>query len=265
MIVDSHCHLDFSAYENCRDDIVSRAKEAGVGMMVTINTRVRRFETTLAIAEKYQNVYCSIGTHPHYADEELDVKVEELVQKSNHSKVVAIGEAGLDFYRDNSPREAQEWGLRNQITAARETGLPLIIHSREADSKMLEILEDEMGKGVFSAVFHCFSSGRDLALRGIELGLYVSFSGMLTFQSNDSLRKIAEEMPSDRILVETDAPYLAPKPHRGKRNEPSFVVFTAQMLADTRGVSNSVIAQQTTDNFHRLFSKVPKLNEKATN
>ncbi|MGE0846910.1 MAG: TatD family hydrolase [Flavobacteriaceae bacterium] len=258
MLVDSHCHLDFPDFAEELDDVVGRARDAGVGRMVTICTRVRRFPQVLAVADRFPDIYCSVGTHPHNAHEELDVTVEELIGLSRHEKVVAIGEAGLDYHYDNSPREAQAEGLRNHIAAARETGLPLVIHARDADDDMARILTEETGKGAFPAVLHCFSSGAALARTGIELGLYVSFSGILTFKSSDTLRDIAREMPADRILVETDAPYLAPVPNRGRRNEPAFVAHTAAVLAATRGVSVDEIHRQTGDNFFRLFSKVAR-------
>ncbi|MBW8636959.1 TatD family hydrolase [Hoeflea sp. WL0058] len=256
-LVDSHCHLDFPDFESERDAIVERAVAAGVECMVTICTRVRHFETIRAIAEAYDRVYCSVGTHPHNADQELDIAAQELVGLSHHPKVVAIGEAGLDYHYDNAPREAQETGFRRHIEAARETGLPLVIHARSADEDMAHILREESGKGAFPFVLHCFSSGRALAETGVELGGYVSFSGILTFKNSEDLRKIAADLPADRLLVETDAPYLAPVPHRGKRNEPSFVVNTARVLAETRGVSEEDINRQTSENFFRLFSKVP--------
>ena len=203
-------------------------------------------------------MFCSVGTHPHYAHEELDVTTADLVAATRHPKVVAIGEAGLDYHYDNSPREAQERGFRSHIAAARETGLPLVIHSREADDDTARILEEESGKGVFPAVLHCFTGGRDLAHRAVALGHFVSFTGILTFKNSAALRAIAAELPADRILVETDAPYLAPGKYRGKRNEPAFVVETAKVLAETRGVSFDEIGRQTTANFFRLFSKVPR-------
>ncbi|MBL4892825.1 MAG: TatD family hydrolase [Rhizobiaceae bacterium] len=258
MLVDSHCHLDFPDFADELDDIVKRAGEAGVGRMVTICTRVRKFDQVLAVAERFDTVFCSVGTHPHNADEELDVTVEELVKLAEHPKVVAIGEAGLDYYYDNAPRDAQMQGLRVHIDAARQTGLPLVIHSRDADDDMMAVLEEEMRKGAFPAILHCFSSGRDLAVKGVELGLYVSFSGILTFKRSEELREIAAELPLDRLLVETDAPYLAPMPYRGKRNEPSYVVETAKFLAECKGVSEDEIWKITTENFFRHFSKIPK-------
>jgi TatD DNase family protein len=258
MLVDSHCHLDFDDFSGDLDGIVARARAAGVGRIVTISTRVARQAGLVAIAERFPEVYCSIGTHPHYAHEELDLGVDDLVKRTRHAKTVAIGEAGLDRHYDFSPVEAQAQGFRRHIAAARETGLPLVIHSRDADAEMAAILEEETGKGAFAAVLHCFTGGRELAERAIALGLFISFTGILTFKKSEELRAIAAALPADRILVETDAPYLAPGRHRGKRNEPAFVIETAKCLADIRCVSADEIARQTTDNFFRLFSKVPR-------
>ena len=259
MLIDTHCHLDFPDFEAERDDIVARAHAAGVKQMITISTRVKKFPTILAIAEKYPSVFCSVGTHPHNADEELDVPVSELVELSKHPRVVAIGEAGLDYFYDNAPREAQAIGLRNHIAAARETGLPLVIHSRAADEDMAAILSEETGKGAFPFLLHCFSSGAELARIGVELGGYVSFSGILTFPKSKELREIAKTVPLERMLVETDAPYLAPKPYRGKRNEPAYVAHTAAVLAETVGASADEIARITTENAFRIFSKMPRV------
>jgi TatD DNase family protein len=258
MLVDSHCHLDFPDFAEELDAVVQRAVETGIERLVTISTRVKKFDQVLAIAERFDPVYCSVGTHPHNADEELDVTAEQLVALSEHRKVVAIGEAGLDYFYDNAPREAQVQGLKTHIAAARTSGLPLVIHARNADDDMAEILRQESEKGAFPAVLHCFSSGKRLAETGIELGHYVSFSGILTFKKSEELRAIAADLPVDRILVETDAPYLAPAPHRGKRNEPAFVAHTAAVLAEARGTTIEAIAEQTSENFFRLFSKVPR-------
>jgi TatD DNase family protein len=258
MLVDSHCHLDFPDFKDELEGVVARAKAAGVGRFVTISTRVARQPELLAIAEHFPDVFCSVGTHPHHAHEELGVTAQELVARTQHPKVVAIGEAGLDYHYDNSPRDAQAKGFRAHIAAARETGLPLVIHSRDADVDMAAILREESGKGAFPAVLHCFTGGRELAFAGIELGLYVSFTGILTFKNSEALRAIAKDLPADRILVETDSPYLAPGKFRGKRCEPAYVVETAKVLAETRGVSAEAIARQTTDNFFRLFRKVPR-------
>jgi TatD DNase family protein len=255
MLVDSHCHLDFPAFASERDAVIARAAENGVALMVTISTRVRRFPEVLVLAERYENVVCSVGTHPHNAAEEPDVTAEELVGFAGHPRVVAIGEAGLDYHYDRSPRQAQAESFRRHIAAARETGLPLVIHAREADDDIAAILEEEAGKGAFPFVLHCFSSGRHLAETGIRLGGYVSFSGIVAFKKSEELRAIARALPLDRILVETDAPYLAPPPHRGKRNEPAFVRHTAAALAEALGMSEPEFAARTTENFFRLFSK----------
>lgn len=259
MLIDTHCHLDFPDFAVERDDIVARAHAAGVRQMITISTRVKKFPDILAIAETYPSVFCSVGTHPHNADEELDVTVEQLVALSRHPRVVAVGEAGLDYFYDNAPREAQALGLRNHIAAARDTGLPLVIHSRSADEDMAAILTEETGKGAFPFLLHCFSSGPELARIGVELGGYVSFSGILTFPKSEELREIAKTVPLERMLVETDAPYLAPKPFRGKRNEPAYVAHTASVLAETVGVSAEEIARITTENAFRIFSKMPRV------
>jgi TatD DNase family protein len=258
MLVDSHCHLDFPDFADELDAVVARARAAGIGRIITISTRVAKHAGLLAIADRFPDVFCSVGTHPHNAHEELDVTTADLVARARHPKVVAIGEAGLDYHYDYSPRDAQERGFRTHIAAARETGLPLVIHAREADDDVARILEEETGRGPFPAVLHCFTSGRDLAMRAIALGLSISFTGILTFKNSADLRAIAAELPADRILVETDAPYLAPGKMRGKRNEPSYVVETAKVLAETRGVAFDEIARQTTENFFRLFSKVPR-------
>lgn len=257
MLVDSHCHLDFPDFAAELPEVVARAQAAGVEKLVTISTRVRKFDQVLGIAERFPNVYCSVGTHPHHAHEELDITAEDLARLASHSKVVAIGEAGLDYHYDFSTPEAQEQGFRTHIAAARMTGLPLVIHTREADENTARILEEEAEQGAFTAVLHCYTGGRELAERAVALGHYVSFTGILTFKNSNDLRAIAAALPADRIMVETDAPYLAPGKFRGKRNEPSYVVETARVLAEVRGVTFEEIARQTTANFFRLFSKVP--------
>ncbi len=263
MLVDSHCHLDFPDFADDLDAIVKRAETAGVGRIVTISTRVRKLDGLLAITARFPNIYCSVGTHPHNADEEDGITADELIALTKHPKVVALGEAGLDnHYTDGSPA-AQERGFRAHIAAARATGLPLVIHTREADQRCGEILDEEIAKGPFKAVLHCYTGGRDLAMKAIALGLSISFTGILTFKNSQSIRDIAAELPADRIMVETDAPYLAPGKFRGKRNEPSFVTETARVLAETRGVSIDEIARQTTENFFRLFDKVPRPDAKA--
>lgn len=256
MLVDSHCHLDFPDFADDLDAIVARATAAGIGRMVTISTRVRKLDGLIAIAERFPEVYCSVGTHPHNADEEDGITSDELIALTNHPKVVALGEAGLDYFYDDGSPQAQARGFRAHIAAARATGLPLVIHTRSADEDCEAILTEEMANGPFTAVLHCYTGGLKLARKAVELGLYIGFTGILTFKKSEELRAIAKALPADRILVETDAPYLAPGKNRGKRNEPSFVVETARVLADTRGVSFEAISQQTTANFFRLFSKV---------
>jgi TatD DNase family protein len=258
MLVDHHCHLDFPDLAADLDGIVGRARRAGVGIMVSISMRTRRHTDTLSIAEAHEGVFCSVGTHPHCAHEEIDVPVEAYVRLAEHPKVVAIGEAGLDYFYDNSPREAQEKGLRTQIAAAQATGLPLVIHARDADNDIADILEEAMAHKRFSAVLHCFTGGPELARRGLDLGLYISFSGIVTFKKADALREIAVNVPLERLLVETDAPFLAPGRYRGKRNEPAYVVETAKELAKLKGISEAEIARVTTENFFRLYSKTPR-------
>ncbi|MBX9684158.1 MAG: TatD family hydrolase [Hyphomicrobium sp.] len=258
MLVDHHCHLDFPQFADDLDQIVARAHANGVGMMVTISTRVRQFEQVLAVAERYPSVYCSVGTHPHNADEERDVPLAVILDLARHPKVVAVGEAGLDYYYQHASAAAQADGFRRHIQAARETGLPLEIHTRDADADTLAILQDEHAKGAFPAVLHCFTGGRELAMRAVELGLYVSFSGVITFKKSEALRDVARDIPLDRLLVETDAPFLAPDPFRGKTNEPSYVVRTAAALADVKGVTREAIATATTENFFRLYTKADR-------
>ena len=263
LVVDSHCHLDYEGLTECLPEVLANAEAAGVGLMVSIGTRVKKFDRLLRIAEDNANVFCTVGTHPHHAHEELDVSVAELVELANHPKVVGIGEAGLDYHYDFSPRAAQAQGFRIHIAAARESGLPLVIHAREADADVASILEDEMKQGFFKPVLHCFTSSMELARRGLAIGAYVSFSGILTYKSAENLRVVAAEVPVDRLLVETDSPYLAPVPYRGKSNEPAFVMKTLEQLAAVKGVTPDVMAKATNDNFFRLFSKVPKASRFA--
>ena len=258
LVIDSHCHLDFPALSAELDDVIARAGDAGVDLMVTISTRVHEFGRILEIAERYDEVYCTVGTHPHNAADEPDVTAEQLVELAQHPKVVGIGEAGLDYFYDNSPRDQQARSFRIHIEAARETGLPLIIHSRDAEDDTADILEEEMGKGAFKPLLHCFSSAPRLAQRGLAIGAYVSFSGILTFNKAEELRETAKAVPLDRLLVETDAPYLAPAPHRGKPNEPAYVVHTLRKLADVHGMTEEQMATVTTENFFTLFGKVER-------
>jgi len=258
VIVDSHCHLDFPELAADRAGVIARAKANGVERMVTISTRVKRYGEITAIADENPEVWCSVGTHPHNAHEEPEITTADLVRLAEHPRCVAIGEAGLDYhYPGDYP--AQATGFRRHIAAARETGLPLVIHAREADDDIASILEDETGQGgAFPFVLHCFSSGLELARRGLALGGYVSFSGILTFKNAATIQEAAVMAPANRILVETDAPYLAPIPFRGKSNEPSYVRHTAEKLAELRGVSLAEISDTTTDNFFRLFSKAKR-------
>lgn len=259
MLVDHHCHLDFPEFAPDLDAVVARAKAAGVATMVTISTRIRQFDRIRAIAERYDDVWCSVGTHPHNADEERGITADEIVRLSRHPKVVAIGEAGLDYHYKLGTPAAQAEGFRAHIAAARETGLPLEIHTREADADTLAILEDEhRTNGAFPAVLHCYTGGRELAMRAVDLGLYVSFTGVISFKKTEALQEIARDVPADRLLVETDAPFLAPVPYRGKTNEPAYVVHTAAALARIRGVTDAEIARTTTDNFFRLYTKAKR-------
>jgi len=255
MLVDSHCHLDFEDFGEDIDDVVARAGANGVGAMVTICTHLSRFEAVRGVAERYDNIWCSVGVHPHEAGAEGQKAADALVELAGHPKVVGIGETGLDYYYEHSPRAAQRESFRAHIAASRQTGLPLIVHSRDADGEMADILRAEYDLGPFTGVMHCFSSSPALAEAALDIGLYISFSGILTFKKSDEVRAIARDVPVDRLLVETDAPYLSPMPNRGKRNEPAFVVHTAAQLAEVKGLSPDDLAQRTTENFFRLFSR----------
>jgi TatD DNase family protein len=256
MLTDSHCHLDHRDLADEVDDVVARATKAGVTRLITISTHVARAATYEALSTRFANVFHSIGTHPHHAAEEPDVTVEALVAHARHPRCVAIGEAGLDYFYDRSPREVQERVFRTHIAAARATGLPLVVHARDADADMIRIFGEEMGKGAFSAILHCFSSGRALAEAGIRHGFALSFSGILTFRRSEELRAIAADVPLDQLLVETDAPYLAPEPHRGKRNEPAYTRLTAAVLADVKGLPLEALAAAMELNCCRIFSKI---------
>jgi len=263
-LTDTHCHLDFPDFADEIEAVIARAEAAGIHRMVTISTRVRRAATYRALAERFPNVFFTIGTHPHQAAEETDVTLEEIIALAAHPKCVAIGEAGLDYHYDKSPRLIQAASFRMQIAAARITGLPLIIHARAADEDMMAILREEMGqegigRGAFSAILHCFSSGAELAKCGIELGFYLSFSGILTFKNSGELRAIAAGVPLDKLLVETDAPYLAPMPHRGQRNEPAFTAHTAAVLAEVKGMPLAVLALELEANTERVFTRLPRI------
>jgi len=255
MLVDSHCHLDhFQGQEQA--DVVARAKAAGVGIMVTIGTRLgAQAATVREIAERYDGVFATVGIHPHNAGEHPVPTVDDILRDADHPKVIGIGESGLDYFYDKAPRPLQAESFRVHVAAARASGLPLVIHARDADADIAAILEDEMGKGAFPFLLHCFSSGAGLARAAIRLGGHVSFSGILTFPKSEENRAIAAEMPADRLLVETDSPYLAPAPLRGKRCEPAYVVHTAAKLAEVRRLGMAALAELTTTNFHRLFQR----------
>ncbi|WP_374449294.1 TatD family hydrolase [Stella sp.] len=258
MLVDSHCHLDFPDFDAERAAVLARARAAGVRTMLTIGTKLTEFERVRAIAEAEPDVWCSVGIHPHEAASEPEVGTAELLRLADHPRVVAIGECGLDFFYDHSPRDRQEAVFRVHAAAARAAGLPLVVHSRDSDEDMIRVLTEESDGGRLRGVLHCFSSGRRLAEEAVRLGFHISFSGILTFKKADELRAIARDLPADRLLVETDAPYLAPIPHRGKRNEPAFVGHTAARLAEIRGTSIAEIEALTTDNFFRLFDRAAR-------
>jgi TatD DNase family protein len=257
MLIDSHCHLDFPDFAADRDGVVQRARAAGVRRMITISTDIEKFAEIAAFAEVYEEVFCTVGEHPERVHRGPEPDLDRIIALAAHPKCVGIGEAGLDYHHDGAPRELAHRVFRTHIEAARRTGLPLVIHSRDADADMGAILRDEMGKGPFKAVLHCFTSSLALANAGLDLGLSISFSGIVTFKNSQGLRDIARVVPMDRLLVETDAPFLAPVPHRGKRNEPAFVAATAAVLAEVKGVSAATLAARTSANALRLFDKMP--------
>ena len=259
MLVDSHCHLNFEQLSSELDDVVARARAAGVGHMLTIGTKLREFAAVRAIAEGYDNIHCSVGVHPNEAESENDeVSTAKLIELAAHPKVVGIGETGLDYFYEHAPRELQTKSFRQHIAAARETGLPLIVHTRDADQDTIDILQDEYGKGPFTGVIHCFSSGWKVAEKSMEIGFYISISGIVTFKAAEELREHVRKIPLDRLLVETDSPYLAPVPKRGKTNEPAFVAHTAAQVAALKGVDTDRLASITTDNFFKLFNKIER-------
>lgn len=259
MLVDSHCHLDFPDFDNERDEIVARAMQAGIGYMVTICTHMTKFDGVHAVANTYDNMSCTVGVHPHNAGEEGALaSVEALCELAGKPKVIGIGETGLDYFYEHSPREDQKTSFRAHIDAARRTQLPLIVHTRDADEDTVDILRDEFEKGPYPGLIHCFSAGPNLAEAVLELGFYISISGIVTFKSAQELRDTVRNVPLERILVETDSPYLAPIPKRGKRNEPAFTAHTAAVVAELKGVSEEELARQTTNNFFQLFSKADR-------
>ena len=257
MLVDSHCHLDYPEFADL-DEVARRAHAAGIGCMLTIGTSMLKFSGVLALAEARDDIFCTVGVHPHEAGKEAMVTVQGLLDLAENPNVVGIGETGLDYFYEHSPRAAQQTSFRLHIEAAREAQLPIIVHTRDADADTLGILSDEMQKGAFPGLIHCFSATDAFAQATVEMGLYISVSGIITFKKADALRAAVATVPLDRLLVETDAPYLAPLPHRGKPNEPAYTRFTAEKLAEIKGVTYSEIERSTTENFFRLFSKVPE-------
>ena len=259
MFVDSHCHLDFKDFDADRAEVLARARAAKVAMMVTLSTKITEAVKIIALAEAHDELACTIGVHPHEAGSQPETSAAQLVELSRHPKVIGIGETGLDYYYEHSPRAAQQRNFRAHIEAARLSGLPLIVHARDADEDTADIMEDEMGKGAYPALIHCFTAGPELAERALAMGCYISISGIATFNSAKQLRQTIETIPLERLLIETDAPFLAPVPHRGKRNEPSFVADTAAALAELKGVSVAQLAQATSDNFFALFTKADRV------
>jgi TatD DNase family protein len=255
MFVDSHCHLNYKGLVEDQAAVIARAKEAGVSAMLNISTREREWDDVVSVAERATNIWASVGIHPHEADAHPDIDTAKLVSRTSHPKVIAIGETGLDYYYDHSDRAQQQTSFRAHIVAARETRLPLIVHTRDAEDDTAEILADEMEKGAYSGVIHCFTASQDFADKALALGFYVSISGIVTFKNAKELQASASLIPEDRLLIETDAPFLAPVPHRGRPCEPAFVTDTARFLAELRGVSVELLARQTTANFYRLFAK----------
>jgi TatD DNase family protein len=251
MLVDSHCHLDYATPAE-RPEIIARARRAGVATMLTIGTKLGEFDAVRAIAEADPDIWCSVGVHPHEAAAEPDADAARLIALAQHPKVVALGETGLDFYYDHSPRERQAELFRVHAAAARATGLPLIVHTRDADAETIKVLDEERLSG---GVIHCFSTGRDLAEFAVKIGFYISLSGIVTFKNAEALRAIARDLPLDRLLIETDAPYLAPVPLRGRTNEPAYIVHTAAAVAALKGIAVEELADITARNFFRLFTK----------
>lgn len=259
MLVDSHCHLNFEQLSSELDAVVARAADAGVGHMLTIGTKLREFDAVRAIAEAYPNIHCSVGVHPHEAESEADeVTTAKLISLTQHPKVVALGETGLDYYYEHAPRDLQKKSFRIHIATARETGLPLIVHTRNADRDTIDILREEYEKGPFTGVIHCFSSGWEVAEKSMEIGFYISISGIVTFKAAGDLRDHVAKIPVEKLLVETDSPYLAPVPKRGKSNEPSFVTHTAAKVAEIKGLDPDQLAAITTNNFFNLFNKIER-------
>lgn len=258
MLVDSHCHLDFPDFSEDMNQVVTNAHEHDVQIMQTICTKITEFPQVRAVAEQHDTIYCSVGIHPHEVENQPETSAETIIEHSKHKKVIGIGETGLDYFYEHSPRELQQASFREHIKAARDTKLPLIVHTRDADEDTVRILEEEYADGIYPGLIHCFSSSKWLAYRALEMGFYISISGIVTFKKATELQEIVKELPLEMLLVETDAPFLAPVPKRGKRNEPAFTKYTAEFIADLKGVSYEEVARVTTDNFFKLFSKATK-------
>ena len=263
--VDSHCHLNYKGLVEDQGAVIQRARDAGVGCMLAINTKLKEYSEIVDIVESHPDVFGTVGIHPHEAENEPDVALEALVSRSAHPKIVGVGETGLDYFYDNAPRDMQKVNFRAHIAAARETGLPVVVHTRDADEDCVSIIEEEMEKGVFTGVIHCFTASQFLADSVLKMGFYISISGIATFKNAKSLQETVKTIPEDRLLVETDAPFLAPVPHRGKTCEPAFVMDTARYVAELRGMEFEALQKATTDNFFNLFSKVtpPKVGVAA--
>lgn len=254
--IDSHCHLNYKGLIEQQQDVLERARAAGVGTMLTISTRESEWDDVIGIAEREEDIWATVGIHPHEADSHAHVDTAKLVARAQHPRVVGIGESGLDYYYDHSDRDQQQTSFRAHIAAARETGLPIIVHTRDAEDDTATILRDEMGKGIYPGVIHCFTASDAFADIALDLGFYISISGIVTFKNAKALQTTAARVPIERLLIETDAPFLSPVPHRGKTGEPAFVADTARFLADLRGIDVMTLATATSANFHRLFTKV---------
>ena len=258
MIIDSHVNLHAPQFDEDRDDVIARAREAGVRLMVEISDKLSTFEATHALAMAHDDIWCTVGAHPHEAKDHVELTADELVALAQRPRVIGIGECGLDFHYDLSPRDEQAAVFRQHIDAARRTGLPLVVHTREADDVMASILREEHAKGSFKLLMHCYTSGLELAETAAELGAWFSVSGIATFKAAEDVREVIRRMPEDRIIVETDCPYLAPIPHRGRRNEPAYVGLVLQKLAEVRGWTPQEAEQRTTDAFFALFDRIPR-------
>lgn len=254
-LADSHCHLIYKGLGEQQPEVLARARAAGVVAMLNISTRENEWDDVIAVAEREADVWASVGIHPHEADQHPDVDTGKLVERARHPRVVGIGESGLDYYYDHSDRDRQRDSFRAHLAASRETGLPVIVHTRDAEEDTAQILREEMGKGAFPGVIHCFTASGAFADIALELGLYVSISGIVTFKNARDLQETAARLPLDRLLIETDAPFLAPVPHRGKTGEPAFVADTCKFLAQLRGEDPEELAEATRRNFHKLFAK----------